>query len=363
MVLLKEVQDELSKKKGQTTPQSDQNPIGKVSISDRIVLHAFNVASDGFRRYPLVQRKVTIHARLIYRDVSKPAEAYHFEFSGGGPVKSSIPITKEELKSVTKVEVWVDPYGYGALLDSRKKSALGRLSIDFTSVKVDDVSCSDYTIKFEVLQSVVQFIVNEMNANKNNADVKECARLNAESASLKQAAAAQQEKAKKLGWLEASMEERKASQKEAQSARMKEKAENIWSKKVHTNSLAMNVYFLGGGEWDHKPIISPIWGENERLGDSESTYFYDIWSNIHYGYVGILAGFTGEELYEGANQQQTVDSASDDETADHDSIEEGIGLAKKKGNVTVDDVVQIVNRHPDWQYVERKKKWDAQKKR
>jgi hypothetical protein len=68
-----------------------------------------------------------------------------------------------------------------------------------------------------------------------------------------------------------------------------------------------------GKPWDHKPKLeksydlpesgiddfpkrysSPIWG------DSQHEYTYDIWSNIHYGYVGKAAGFTDTELQTGA---------------------------------------------------------------
>jgi len=33
-------------------------------------------------------------------------------------------------------------------------------------------------------------------------------------------------------------------------------------------------------------------------------YFYDIWSNIHYGYVGTACGFTESELLDGAGLEQ-----------------------------------------------------------
>lgn len=36
-------------------------------------------------------------------------------------------------------------------------------------------------------------------------------------------------------------------------------------------------------------------------GDNEYEWYYDIWSNIHYGYVGKGVGFTGFELITGQN--------------------------------------------------------------
>ncbi|MNN41410.1 hypothetical protein D3C76_888740 [compost metagenome] len=35
-------------------------------------------------------------------------------------------------------------------------------------------------------------------------------------------------------------------------------------------------------------------------------YFYDIWSNIHYGYVGIVAGLSESVLLDGAGVEQIV---------------------------------------------------------
>ena len=35
-------------------------------------------------------------------------------------------------------------------------------------------------------------------------------------------------------------------------------------------------------------------------------YYHDIWSNIHYGYVGTAAGFTESELLDGAGLKQIV---------------------------------------------------------
>lgn len=50
--------------------------------------------------------------------------------------------------------------------------------------------------------------------------------------------------------------------------------------------------------WDHKPIIrETIGGIRHKQGDYE--YFYDIWSNIHYGYVGMAAGFSETLLLDG----------------------------------------------------------------
>lgn len=74
------------------------------------------------------------------------------------------------------------------------------------------------------------------------------------------------------------------------------RATGLWINKVNKNQ-----------EWDHKPKLDsllnlkgsndyayPVWGNSDR------EFFYDIWSNIHYGYVGKAAGFSDGYLQFGA---------------------------------------------------------------
>ena len=63
------------------------------------------------------------------------------------------------------------------------------------------------------------------------------------------------------------------------------------------------------GEWDHKPIIarrfhprSPGLQHWHLYGNT--LYFYEVWSNIHYGYVGRAAGFSNGVLLDGAGLEQ-----------------------------------------------------------
>jgi len=66
---------------------------------------------------------------------------------------------------------------------------------------------------------------------------------------------------------------------------------------------------MQNGNWDHKPFIrshfhsasthSGIWHRYDK-----TDYFYDIWSNIHYGYVGSAAGFDESTLLDGAGLEQ-----------------------------------------------------------
>ncbi|NHZ78995.1 hypothetical protein F2P44_06855 [Massilia sp. CCM 8695] len=82
------------------------------------------------------------------------------------------------------------------------------------------------------------------------------------------------------------------------SAGQKLAAYTIWAERVGPNR-----------PWDHKPILSArLRKQNifragwQRYGNED--YFYDIWSNIHYGYVGAACGFSPDELLGGAGLAQ-----------------------------------------------------------
>jgi hypothetical protein len=58
--------------------------------------------------------------------------------------------------------------------------------------------------------------------------------------------------------------------------------------------------------WDHKLKILTLFGGNVRHKQGRHEYFYDIWSNIHYGYVGMAAGFSENALLDGAGAEQII---------------------------------------------------------
>ncbi|EPC01926.1 hypothetical protein L861_19950 [Litchfieldella anticariensis FP35 = DSM 16096] len=67
---------------------------------------------------------------------------------------------------------------------------------------------------------------------------------------------------------------------------------------------------MQGHAWDHK---SDIQDKFHTLGKSSyqyhhkyknHEYFYDIWSNIHYGYMGLFCGFSRDALLDGAGLEQ-----------------------------------------------------------
>jgi hypothetical protein len=90
---------------------------------------------------------------------------------------------------------------------------------------------------------------------------------------------------------------------------------------------------LGCGEWDHKPHIRANWGVSQLINfrpigkEEQIGFFYDIWSNIHYGYVGRAAGFTERDLVNWAATENIISNLGGDEPAsDRRCIEIGSQL-------------------------------------
>lgn len=52
--------------------------------------------------------------------------------------------------------------------------------------------------------------------------------------------------------------------------------------------------------WDHKPVIAANYGLYAHDAQTTKLYRWDIWSNIHYGYVGTSIFFSASELIAGA---------------------------------------------------------------
>lgn len=71
----------------------------------------------------------------------------------------------------------------------------------------------------------------------------------------------------------------------------------IWTERVGQNR-----------PWDHKPIIHAKFG-GYRHKQGKYDYFYDIWSNIHYGYVGRAGGLSESVLADGAGVEQYASDA------------------------------------------------------
>lgn len=94
----------------------------------------------------------------------------------------------------------------------------------------------------------------------------------------------------------------------------------LWRKQVKPN-----------GPWDHKPLLKRKFNmrsEDDFFMDvpgTASRVYYDIWSNIHYGYVGRVAGFTATELIVAQNLPGTGEHSK----ADDLKVKLGIWLHKQ----------------------------------
>lgn len=88
-----------------------------------------------------------------------------------------------------------------------------------------------------------------------------------------------------------------------------------------------------GGDWDHKGRILSAYDMRKRnnvftpmpTGDKVS---YDIWSNIHFGYVGTHVGFGADTLTGGADLADLIGQERTD-PGDQIAVEIGIELRSK----------------------------------
>ena len=99
----------------------------------------------------------------------------------------------------------------------------------------------------------------------------------------------------------------------------------VWTSQVMDASIKdylgpLAPYFAN---WDHKPILNGKYGPPpvpeivETRGwatVADKQYRSDIWSNIHYGYVGASAGFPSSEMIDGAGVEQVGTNIWNDDT-------------------------------------------------
>lgn len=122
----------------------------------------------------------------------------------------------------------------------------------------------------------------------------------------------------------------------------------------NANKLAALVHWAAqvrqDGNWDHKPIIAKQF-RSKTSGNpywycyKDKLYYYDIWSNIHYGYIGTVSRFDESVLLDGAGLEQIVSNSlrfslskrtantgrfrDFDDISDRESVKIGIQLYKK----------------------------------
>lgn len=134
-------------------------------------------------------------------------------------------------------------------------------------------------------------------------------------------------------------------------------AMGIWYQTVKTGSI-----------WDHKPKIRdrfstvavarplPRKGRPSRSyyhKFKRHDYFYDVWSNIHYGYVGLSVGFSESLLLKGSTWEQnmTPGAAGDDTLDDVTSMKIGFELFHQHGkyaeSLTFNNILDALESTPD----------------
>ncbi|TRX73447.1 polymorphic toxin type 44 domain-containing protein [Pseudomonas mangiferae] len=151
----------------------------------------------------------------------------------------------------------------------------------------------------------------------------------------------------------------------AAAAGAKTTAYGLWAERVGPNR-----------PWDHKPILRAKMSAAGTFNRGwhkygAFNYYYDIWSNIHYGYVGRAAGFSTAELINGAGVAQMASDifakvirgklpdvqkhsengnwpASADDIPDHISIKLGCVIYDKykSGGITMDNLLLEISAIP-----------------
>ncbi|MGP9417468.1 polymorphic toxin type 44 domain-containing protein [Ewingella sp. AOP9-I1-14] len=163
--------------------------------------------------------------------------------------------------------------------------------------------------------------------------------------------------------------------KETYNESMKEWEYSPWYNKLNpppqlSPVTAMAIWFQAvktGSIWDHKHLIKSKFSEvaverqlkSRQISKSHyhkyknHDYFYVVWSNIHYGYVGLSTGFSVETLLAGSNMEQirtSIDSVKDpiDDIA---CVNIGFNLYYKYGRYARDltsiDILNALENEPD----------------
>lgn len=109
-------------------------------------------------------------------------------------------------------------------------------------------------------------------------------------------------------------------------------------------------------KWDHKEYILEKYGRFSHDSMSGKLYMYDIWSNIHYGFVGAAVSFTTWELTAGAAVANVISSLGEslikygkaDDPRDQAAIMLGIDLWAGYGeNLEFDTLMSAIRERCD----------------
>lgn len=162
-----------------------------------------------------------------------------------------------------------------ALVDPK---AAGKEPETKPETKAEPVVCKDP----DTMEEVAEYIAQEMNRNIHHPSVLKMKEL------LSYDVATETRKQMDLPWYA----QVGATSPQAIGAANGAAAMTIWTERVGQNR-----------DWDHKPKIYTRFGSYYQK-QGEYDYFYDIWSNIHYGYVGRAGGLSESVLADGAGIEQ-----------------------------------------------------------
>jgi hypothetical protein len=85
---------------------------------------------------------------------------------------------------------------------------------------------------------------------------------------------------------------------------------NSWWEHDKIHALVMFKEMVDyGAPWDHKKFLVDNYGQWHHDPQNRCEWFFDIWSNIHYGYIGKACGFSEGLLLEGAGLAQLKSSS------------------------------------------------------
>lgn len=111
-----------------------------------------------------------------------------------------------------------------------------------------------------------------------------------------------------------------------------------WSGGLGTKKRALDEFALAvqtGGPWDHKPTIQRMLGATEgsdfylQQPGTDRQVFYDIYSNIHYGFVGASTGVPTSVIELAPTLGTDATGATDD--GDRITVKAGIDMYQKYG--------------------------------
>jgi len=184
----------------------------------------------------------------------------------------------------------------------------------------------------DMMEQVATYIAGEMNRNIKHPSILKMKQLNSFDA------AAENAKFQKLPWY----------------ARLS--PPNFQAMQLGNTVTAMALWTERVGQnrpWDHKVTIGQQFGGAwQKHGQLD--YFYDIWSNIHYGYVGRAGGLTESALLDGAGLEQIASDSIrkiqkwDERKGPHRSADiEGLRAWDDVGDrVSISIGIKLYKQHP-----------------